>query len=1142
MFFVYDRRCIFGGAALSLLLSSPSAALHAQTVTAQVQGTVTDAGGAAVSGAKVTATNTATASKREVVADAEGRYLLPSLQPGPYRLVVEAAGFSTKSFSNLTLNVGEVQRLDAALDVGSVAETVDVTASDSLIQTETSSNGTLVDNKQIVELPLANRQFYSLALLSPAAFQPAQNSTLGFRGGINIAGASEISNQFTMNGIFNNDMGVAQPSFRPSVEVIQEFRLLTGVYSAEYGRMSGGQVVVITKSGTNHFHGSAYEFIRNEYTDARPYFTATTAKKPSFKQNTFGATLGGPVWKNRTFFFFGYEGQRIRQAVTAQATVPTTDMLNGIFNIGKTLYDPATGAALTPVTPGTTNYNLSSALAGSSRFRYASTAAAAGQTIAKLGFPTPTFATAPGAAPSNNYAFQETRSENMNEFTARVDHKLSDKDSLNGSFNLFKDPAFEPSNSLCSSYVVPKFGCFTNQISTLINATYDRVLSASLVNDFRLGFQRLQQPRVQEDNTVIGSTYTGLPGGPYFNQPGYQNNNGLPNTTLSGYATIGGATNLPQNRWDNHYQVADTLTWNHGAHTVKGGFDLLLARSTNVLTSSGRGVFAVNDASIVAQNNRNGSGTTAAKPHLGSVGDSVADLLLGLTYTSGVGSTAGTVYLNFQGHDFFVQDDWKVKSNLTLNLGLRYELPEPVYSPSNTISNFDLPTQQFISAGVNGNFHHLYNYDYNNLAPRIGFSWQPFKNDRTVLKGAVGMFYNQPLLYNQFIATGTQYPFRQVTSLTSTASVAASNTVNTISLDAPFTLPGSGTQTPCTTGSQTGCTAGLTPLSIQSRYATPYLTEWSLGVQQSLTRAMVLESTYFGSKGTKLPLNISANVVNPATYTGTAVPSQANRPYANFSTVTSQDTRSNSQFHSWQNSLKQSNANGVTFILAYTFSKSIDGGGGVGSASNSSTTAQNPYNLRAERGLSDFDVRHRLVFSPVAELPFGHGKHYLSTGLPAAIFGGFQVSGIFSFQSGRPFTVTNSSTNASGFFGNNDRPNVIGDPNAAVDTVKGRNTHTVAEWFNTSAFTGNSALSFGNERRNTIIGPRYTNLDLTLSRNFPIFERFNGQFRAESFNLLNHPNFFNPLSSGVQYGTSAFGTITQANTPRDLQFSLRILF
>ena len=1134
MLLVSGRR-IAGVVCVALMLVFSSAArMNAQTVTAQLEGTVTDAQGASLPRASVSVRNTATGNQRTFTTDEQGRYLAPNLQPGPYEVSVQADGFSRKVFNSITLAVGDEPRLDAQLAVGSVSESVEVSAAGTLMQTETSSNATLVDNKQVVELPLSNRQFYSLALLSPAAYQPAQNSTLGFRGGINIAGASEISNQFTYNGIFDNDLGVGQPSYRPSVETIQEFRLLTGVYSAEYGRLSGGQVVIISKSGTNAFHGSAYEFLRNEYTDAKPYFTQAGAKKPSFKQNTFGGTVGGPIWKDRTFFFFGYEGQRIRQAVTAQATVPTTDMLNGIFNTGETLYDPNTGKALTPVAGTTKTYNISQITGG--KINPSTAGALAGQSIAKLGFPVPTLPTAAGALPSNNYTFQETRTENMNEFTIRGDHKLSSKDSISASYNIFRDPAFEPSNSLCSSYVLPNFGCFTNQVSTLIGVNYDRIISNSLVNSLRIGYQRLNQPRVQQDNTTIGTAFTGLPGGPYFNQPGYANNLGLPNVSFSGgFSTVGGATNLPQVRYDNHYQIADTATYNRGAHTFKAGFDLLLARSINVITSSGRGAFSVSDSNIQSINAK------TALPHLGSAGDPIADLLLGLSYTSTIGTSAGTVYLNFQGYDGFFQDDWKIRQNLTLNLGIRYEVNVPVYSPHNTVSNFDLASQQFLAAGVSG-YTHLYNYDYNNIAPRIGFSWQPYGESSTVVKGSTGIFYNQPLLYNQFLTNGTQFPFRNVTTFTSTASNPTTGAVNTVNLNTPFAVPNATTIIPpCTSGTQTGCSASLTPLNIQSRYATPQLMEWSLGVQQSVGRSMVFETTYFGSKGTKLPLTDSVNVINPATFTGTAT-SQALRPFPNFGTISSQDTRSNSEFHSWQNSLKQSNRNGVTFILAYTFAKSIDGGGGIGSSSNSSGTPQNPYNLRAERGPSDFDVRHRIVFSPVAELPFGKNKAYLNHGVPAAVFGHFQVSGIFTFQTGRPFTITDNNTNVSTLFGNADRPNLIGNPNMRMNSTTGVPTHTVTQWFNTAAYQINGPLQFGTAGRNQVVGPQFTELDLTLARNFPIFERVTGQFRAESFNLLNHPNFFNPYAGAAQLGSSTFGTITTASTARDLQFSLRILF
>ena len=1107
---------------LVLAVCMISGRLQAQTVTATLSGTVGDPQGAVIAGVSVTVTNTATGASRKTQADSGGRFVVSGLQPGPYLVVADMPGFSPKTISDITLNVGDVKDLPISLNIGSVSENVSVSAMQTTLQTDTSSNGTLIDNKQVVELPLANRQFYNLALLSPAAYQPAQNSTLGFRGGINIAGASEISNQFTVNGIYDNDMGVAQPSFRPSVEVIQEFRLLTGVYPAEYGRMSGGQVVIITKSGTNKFHGSAYEFLRNEYTDAKPYFTQAGAKTPSFKQNTFGFTVGGPIIKDKTFFFFGYEGQRIRRAVTAQGTVPTTAMLSGIFNNGATLFDPSTGKALPQVAGG--GYNLATQLPS----LWNSAAAKAGQTIALMGFPAPSAATATGKAPSNNYNFQETRTEDMTEYSLRVDHTFTAKDSVFGSWNFFKDPAFEPSNSLCSSYVIPKFGCFTNQISTLVNVTYDRVFSPTMVNDLRLGFQRLQQPRVQEDSTKIGSSYPGLPGGPYFTQAGYQNNLGLPNTVVSGYSTIGGATNLPQNRWDNHYQIVDVLTWSHGAHTVKVGADFFLAASTNVITSSGRGSFNYNDANL----------KTANKSTSGFTGDSMADLLLGLPYTSSIGTTANTVYLNFQSEHLFAQDDWKIRPNLTLNLGMRWELDAPVYSPHNTVVKFDLGTGAFQQAGP---FKHLYNYDWNNFAPRLGFSWQPFGSGSTVVKGGAGVFYNTPLLYNQFLNTGTGYPLRLVPTYTSSVTVPTN-----VTLANPFPTglticgtPGAPDYAPLS-GGKTTCAALLSPLNVMPTYRTPYISEWSLGVEKSLTKTIVFETTYFGSKGTRLPSSINLNQINVAQYApGTAL-TQVQRPFKNFSTVSSQDTRANSEFHSWQNSLKKSYSNGTTFTFAYTWSKSIDGGGGIGSGSNSSGNPQNIYNLRAERGLSDFDVRHRLVFSPVAELPFGKGRRWLTSGIASAVAGGWQLSGILSFQTGRPFTVTDIASNNSGSFASADRPNVIGNPNASTDSLTGAPTHTVAEWYNVHAFQLAPATTFGNEGRNVVTGPRYTDVDLTLSRNFPILERLSGQFRAESFNLLNHPNFFNPLTTGAQFpGT---GSITQANDPRDLQFSLRLLF
>jgi hypothetical protein len=1104
---------------------------------ATIEGYVFDVGGSAIPGAQVEVRNTTTGIVRQTQSDSGGRYLVSSLIPATYEVTASASGFTKKVLSGVILDVGADQRIDMTLAVGEAAQTVLVEAANAAIDTETSSNGTVIDNKKVVELPLANRQFYSLVLLSPAAYQPAQNSTLGFRGGFNIAGSSEINNLFTLNGTYNNDMATAQPSFRPSIEAIQEFKVLTGVYDAQYGRMSGGQIVIVTKSGTNQFHGSAYEFLRNQITDAKPFFNPIGAATPAFRQNTFGGTVGGPILKDRTFFFFAYEGQRIGSAVTAQATVPTTAMLQGQFTepAGTVLHNPVTGAALTPTSGNT--YDLTK-LPG-----WTSTAAQAGQLIASLGYPAPNITSA-SIVPSNNYAFSETRIENMNEESLRIDHKLSERDSLFGSWNYFRDPAFEPSNSLCSSYVLPKFGCFTNQYSTLANVGYDRIFKPTLLNELRFGFERLVQPRVQQDDTVIGSTYPGLPGGPYFTQAGYANNLGLPNTVVSGYSTIGGATNLPQDRWDDHYQLVDVLTWTRGAHTLKIGGDFLLVKSTNIITSSGRGAFNVNDANLKSVN---GSAS-------GYTGDSMADLLLGLAYTSSIGTSAPTVYLNYQSSDLFVQDDWKFNQYLTLNLGLRWELDAPVYSPHNTVSNFDIGTQQFIAAGPT-TFKHLYDYDYNNFAPRVGFAWQPYKKESTVVKGSAGIFYTSPLLYNQFLSNGTQYPFRYVPTYTATKG-------SDISLGNPFPggKPPCTTLIPTTAAGQTAptlnCLAVLSPLGIAPHYATPYITAWSLGIEREITPSMVFETTYYGSKGTRLPISVNQNQVNIANFPAGPAPVQANRPFAGYSTVSLQNTITNSSYQSLQTSLRQTYSHGVSFLLAYTFGKSIDQAPGVGSGSNSTPGVQSVYNLAAERGLSDFNVAHRIVFSPVAELPFGSNKPFLNHGFPAAVAGGWQLASIFSWQTGRPLTVSDAATNNSGSFGGIDRPNVIGDPNAKADSQTGLPTHTVKEWFNVHAFALAPAFKaatstspaqqgkFGNAGRNIVTGPAFTELDLTLSRSFsiPLTERVKGQFRAESFNLLNHPNFFNPLTQGTQFGSAAFGTVTQANSNREFQFGLRLAF
>jgi hypothetical protein len=416
---------------------------------------------------------------------------------------------------------------------------------------------------------------------------------------------------------------------------------------------------------------------------------------------------------------------------------------------------------------------------------------------------------------------------------------------------------------------------------------------------------------------------------------------------------------------------------------------------------------------------------------------------------------------------------------------------------------------------VNGKrIRYLYNWDNNNFAPRVGFSWQPYHKETTVLKGGYGVFYNGPIQFNQYMSASTQVPIR--TQATFTAAAAPPGTVS-IAIDSPFTGRG----------------GYYTAFGAEQRQPTPYVQMWSLGVQQEVSQTMVAEINYIGSKGTKLPFQPNINVIPLSV--PLALRNQATRPDPKFGNITMAYDGNSSMYESLQTSLRKNLRNGTSFLLAYTWAKSIDYNGGTGSGSNSSlSTPQDPRNMAAEKGLSDFNVAQRVIFSPVFELPFGKNKPYLNHGLGAAIFGGFELSGIIGYQTGRPFTVYSSNSNRSLTYGASDRPNLVGDPNNGPKTP--------AKWFNTAAFVDPAKGFFGNEKRNVVIGPDNTQVDITIARVVNFSDRLAAQFRLETFNLPNHPNFYNPFAAAAQTGTTSFGQITNAYDPRQMQAAVRIIF
>ncbi len=1034
---------------------------QAQGSSATVTGIVTDSSGAAIPQTKVSITNVGTNIPHATVTNNTGEYTIPLLTPGEYKISVDAQGFRSVVQSGITLQVAQTARLDFKLQPGELAQTIQVTGEPPLVQADTSSTGAVIENKQVQELPLNGRQYYSLAYLTPGTSKPVQGSALSFRGGFNVAGSSETSNNYTLDGFDNNDPAINDPTYLPSIDQIQEFKLLTGVYSAEYGINSGGQLLVTTKSGSNSFHGTAFEYFRNQIFDAKNYFIGAQ-QKPSYQRSQFGGTLGGPIIRNKTFFFLSYEGLRLHQQISALATVPTQAMVGGNFAGFPQLKNPFTGAPIpgNMITPQMMN--------------------SVGAALAAL-YPAPTYATAQGVQPASNYSFNEDRLENMNEFGIRVDHQINNANSLFAELNRYDDPSFEPSNSLCSSRVLPGYGCTVGVTGYLAGVAYSHVFSASLVNQAHISWNQYNQPRTQQDagNNFVANNH--IPG--TFLGGNIPLNTGVPVTAVTGFSTLGGATNLPQNRTDDLYQAVDTVTWTAGPHTFHFGVDYRRFLFSLFYLSTGRGQF-------------NFTASTSAP----TSGNAFADLLLGVPTSTARNPFAPTNHPRENSADAFVQDDWKVSPRLTLNLGLRYEYNGPITDKDNRISNFDPSTNSIIIPGQGG-VSSVYNVQKANFAPRVGFSWQLPHDDKTVVRGAFGLFYNNADKGNSIIALNFNPPFRSPQTFNNSSAA-------DITLSDPF---------PSTVSS-----ASLsTPSGIIRNFQSTVINEWSLGIQRQFGSTFLLDVTYLGTEGTHVPFTYNINQP-PAVPNATTGQVNAARPYQGYGNISFTNTGASSNYNALLTKVEKRYSHGLLFIASYTYSHSLD---------DASNLVQNSRNILAEYGPSNFDVRHNFTFSPVYELPFGKDRAFLQNGIPAAIVGGWQVTGIVAIQSGNPLTpiYTANNSNTLNF---EDRPNVVSDPNNGPKTV--------SEWFNTAAFVKPPTGTFGNAARDSIRAPGFTDVDFAVSRIVSVVpERLKAEIRAELFNSFNHPNFQFPATDP---GSASFGKITGANDPREIEFALRLTF
>jgi hypothetical protein len=1080
----------------AVLLACPGLA---QQETATIVGEVKDPAGAVVPKAQITITNVETNVGLRTETNDQGLYAVTSLKPGLYSVAVEKPGFKKFVRSGITLQVNQTVRIDLSMQIGDLSTVVEITEAAALLETETSSRGSVIDQKKIVDLPLNGRDYNQLALLSPGVLPTTPRlASVNFKGAINVNGNRTFNNVFLLDGVdnisySNSFRGENVQLVQPSVEALQEFKIQTNAYSAEFGRSSGAVINATIKSGTNGIRGSLYEFLRNDVLDANNFFSnALSAPKPRRQRNQYGAAVGGPLVKNRTFWFADYEGLRDREGVPRVRQVPTAAEKAGLFS----------AAVVDPFATGRPEFTKNAAgqwVIPQNRWD------PVGAAIVKL-IPDP------NVAGTTIYASTPVTSTRQDQFDVRVDHQFSAEVTVFGRYSFVDTNTFRPAPlpGLGEGSFNDAFGSNLNRSQGLaLGLTW--TFSPSLVGDFRFGFARGNYFTNPPNFGVDGPAAIGLKNVP--NDPAIVG--GVPKVNIQGFDAVGRHTSTPQFQTPRSWNPRASLSWNRGLHFIKFGGEFLHVQTK------------INDlnATIGRMNFENRFTNRA-----------VGDLLLGLP--SQLALTSFTVM--DQGQDmqfYFIQDDYKITSKLTLNLGLRYEFATPPREKKNNFANFDPVAGKDVFAKDGGIFERaLIHPDRNNFAPRFGFAYSP--TSHWVLRGAYGVFFNHTVRQGREGLLGFNPPFLVdnllQTNVTGAAAVAAA---------APFRLVN-------------GYPAGLLdPASLAptiSRRAqdanqrTAYIQQYNFGIQYELMKDLLLDIAYVGNKGTKLNgfrnLNQRAVITN-----ANGSQSAGSRPYPAFGDIQWMESRVGASYNSLQTRLEKRFSKGLTGLVSYTWGKALTGspdhistsGGGAGFDTGTFREPQDGNNTRADRGLAEFDVKHRFVASYIWELPFGRGRHYGNDWNKAAdlLLGGWQVTGIHALQTGLGLTATLGGSSVLNLGGERRaRPNLIGNP------VLDESQRTLTRWFNTSAFQAAfspSPQAFGTAGVGIMRGPGSVNFDFTLAKNFHLTERRYFQFRTELFNAFNRANFGPP---NIARDSSGFGQILTAGNARIIQFALKFYF
>ncbi len=1035
----------------------------AQSSWATIFGSVRDESGAILQAVEIEVREENRGLVRRTISGRYGSFALPLLSPGRYTLTASLVGFKKAIIQEISLRVSEKATVNLVLQVGSVQESINVESETPLMQSGSSAIGQVIDNRKIINLPLNEREYLQLTLLAPGSAPPAPESRLSTQSnsGVNVNGAREAANNFLLDGVDNNDLFLNRLVVKPSIDAIEEFKLQASSYDAEYGRNGGAQVNVALKSGSNGTHGTLFEFLRNSQLDAKNFFDLPDRKIPIYQRNQFGGSLGGPIVKSQTFYFLNVEGARTRRAETRTSNVPTVEQKNGDFSKAPiVLTDPFTGGPF----PGN---RIPREMIHP-----------VGQAMASL-FPDPN-----REVPGQNFVASPVALERMTQFNVKLDHQWNPANRSFARYSFIDE--FDVSPYAQKGPNLPRFGIRVLDRGQNLALGHTQVISPAVLNDFRFGYNRLRREVFQENVGIDGLRELGI-----TQLSVGERDLGYPSVVLAGYEKLGDDPNIPIVRRTGTFHFSDSLSFQKGKQFIKTGGEIRYYQENGYNDLFARGQL-----------------------HFQPIftGDALGDLLLGFPLLTISAINDNPQALRTTAYNFFMQDDWKLHPRLTLNLGLRYEFNSSPVDAHDRLITFDVDARRLIRVGQEGVPRSGVDSDFNNWAPRVGFSLDLTGSGRFLLRSGYGIYYDSGTL----IENETLYfnpPYFEL-------SLFFTNPPNLLTLSDPFPA-------------NQGFAPLPTPVTLDRRFRTAYSQQWSFGLQRELRRDFILELNYIGSKGTKLVMKRNLNQPVPG-------PGDLNdrRPIPGFGDILLVSSEASSIYHSFQARAEKRYAQGVSLLAAYTYSKVVDNASAFLESKGDDNTPQNSSNIQAERGLSNFDLRHRLALSFIYDLPFGPERRWTPKGgkFAGALLNDWQISGILTLQSGRPFTprlgTDNSNTgNVGGFFAH-DRPNVIGDPHLDRPTPE--------RFFNTDAFAIPPSFTFGNAGRNILIGPGMNSLDVALLKNIRLGMSHSLQFRTEFFNALNHPNFNLPESFIDNPAT--FGRILSAGPSRQIQFGLKYVF